>query len=100
MLKRNLAACLHLVVISYTRDDQRRYNHEDPSGNDRSEIEHRPQLPSAMLLDLQPFDIIIRHCDGHSSQDHKCTNSRLNIKSSAESSAGDYECSHIGNEDE
>ena len=68
------------VVIAHTCDDVSAQDHDGPDGDDGAHDDECTEHPGTMLVDLQAFDVVIRHGYAKGCNDHQegdpCLNGR------------------------
>lgn len=80
--------------------DVRGDDQDYPERDDGAEVEHGSQHPSAMLVDLEAFDVVVRKAYAGSCNDHEQADCRLGIECPTEGSSADHDGTGVANEDE
>lgn len=81
-------------------DDACGDHHDQTECDDGAKVEHGSQHPSAMLVDLEALDVVIREEYTDSCNDHKQADCRLSVDCPTEGSSADHDGTGVGNEDE
>lgn len=81
-------------------DAERGDDQDQTERDDGAEVEHRPQHPGAMLVDLEALDVVVCEADADCCYDHKQADSCLSFDCPTEGPSADHEGTDVGNKNE